>query len=47
MAYLVAGMIVFWLVTFVFVLTVLRRERKLEDEVELLRQTLHDQPQKK
>ena len=47
MWYLVAGMIVFWIVTFVFVLTVLRRERKLEDEVALLRQTLVDQPEKK
>jgi len=47
MTYLVAGMIVFWLVTFVFVLTVLRRERKLEEEVELLRQTMNDQAQKK
>ena len=47
MAYLVAGMIVFWLVTFFFVLTVLRRERKLEEEVELLRQTMNDQTQKK
>jgi CcmD family protein len=46
MAYLVAGMIVFWIVTFVFVLSVLRRERKLEQEVELLRQTMSDQPQK-
>ena len=47
MAFLTAGMIVFWLVTFVFVLTVLRRERKLEEEVELLRQTMNDQTQKK
>ena len=47
MAYLEAGMIVLWLVTFVFVLTVLRRERKLEEEVELLRQTMNDQTQKK
>ena len=47
MAYLVAGMIVFWLVTFVFVLTVLRRERKLAEEIELLRQTLNDQSQEK
>jgi hypothetical protein len=46
MAYLAAGMLVFWIVTFIFVLSVLRRERKLEDEVELLRQTLNDQPQK-
>lgn len=46
MAFLTAGMIVFWLVTFVFVLTILRRERKLEEEVELLRQTLSDQPRK-
>ena len=47
MAYLVAGMIVFLLVTFFFVLTVLRRERKLAEEVELLRQTMNDQTQKK
>jgi hypothetical protein len=47
MWYLAAGMIVFWIVTFVFVLTVLRRERKLEDEVALLRQTMGDQPEKK
>lgn len=47
MAYLAAGMIVFWIVTFVFVFSVLRRERKLEAEVDLLRQTLADQPQQK
>lgn len=46
MTYLAAGMLVFWIVTFVFVLTVLRRERKLEDEVELLRQTMSDQAHK-
>ena len=40
MAYLLAGMIVFWITTFVFVLSVMRRERKLEEEVDVLRATL-------
>jgi hypothetical protein len=42
MIYLAAGMFVFWLVTFLFVITVLRRQRKLEEDVAALREALQD-----
>lgn len=40
MAFLTAGMIVFWLVTFVFVISVMRRQRKLEEELEVLEEVM-------
>lgn len=45
MIYLAAGMFVFWLMTFVFVITVLRRERKLEEDVAALRELMQDTTQ--
>ena len=44
MAFLFAGMVVFWITTFIFVISVLRRERKLEEEVSVLRQSIEDAP---
>jgi Flp pilus assembly protein TadB len=40
MIYLVAAMVVFWITTFVFVFSVMRRERRLEMEVEALRDAM-------
>ena len=45
MTYLVAGMFVFWLLTFVFVISVLRRERKLEEDVAALRELMQETAQ--
>lgn len=42
MIYLVAGMIIFWAATFLFVWSISRRQRKLEEEVAVL-QELVDQ----
>ncbi|MFN2169570.1 MAG: CcmD family protein [Anaerolineae bacterium] len=42
MGYLAAGMIVFWLTTFVFVLSVVRRQRSLEEELRVLRDTVDE-----
>ena len=42
MAFLTAGMIVFWAVTFVFVFSVMRRQRKLEDELAALRSAMDE-----
>lgn len=43
MAFLAAGMIVFWGCTFVLVLTMARRERRLEEELEVLKDTIEEQ----
>ena len=43
MTFLAAGMIVFWAVTFIFVLSLARRERRLEEELDLLRETLDEE----
>ena len=40
MAFLAAGMIVFWITTFVFVFSIMRRERRLEEEVAMLREVV-------
>lgn len=46
MIYLAAGMFVFWLMTFAFVITVLRRQRKLEDDVAVLREQWQETAQR-
>lgn len=38
LSYLAAGYAVFWIVTFVFVYTLVSRQRNLEKEVQLLEQ---------
>ncbi|MCS6844652.1 MAG: CcmD family protein [Caldilineales bacterium] len=43
MFYLTLGMIIFWAVTFVFVFSVMRRQRRLEAEVEALREALREE----
>jgi hypothetical protein len=45
LAYLVAGYIVFWLVTFVFVISLVARTRNLEKDIEVLK-TLMEEEQK-
>jgi CcmD family protein len=40
MIFLVAGMIVFWLATFLFVWSISRRQRKLEEELIVLREVV-------
>lgn len=40
MAFLTAGMMVFWLANFIFVISVMRRQRSLEEELEVLRELL-------
>jgi CcmD family protein len=42
MVYLVVGMIVFWLMTFLFVWSISRRQRKLEEEVQVLSEVVQD-----
>ncbi len=42
MAFLVAGMMVFWLFTFFFVWSISRRQRKLEEEVQVLSEVVQD-----
>ena len=42
MIYLVAGMIIFWLVTFLFVWSISRRQHKLEEEVQVLSEVVQD-----
>ena len=46
MAYLAAGMIVFWITTFVFVFSIVRRQRKLQDEIALLQEMSRDEAAK-
>lgn len=45
MSYLIAAMVVFWITTFVFVFSVMRRQRKLELEIEALRDVLQEPAQ--
>jgi CcmD family protein len=40
MIYLVAGMIIFWIATFVFVWSISRRQHKLEEEVAVLQEVV-------
>ncbi len=42
MVYLAAGMIVFWLATFLFVWSISRRQHKLEQEVQVLSEVVQD-----
>jgi CcmD family protein len=42
MIYLAAGYAVFWLVTFVFIYTMVNRQRNLQKEVEMLEQLTQD-----
>lgn len=42
MIYLVAGMIIFWIATFAFVWSISRRQRHLEEEVQVLREVVQD-----
>ncbi len=42
MAFLTAGMIVFWLTTFVFVISVMRRQSSLEQDLEVLRTLINE-----
>ena len=44
MIYIVAGMIVFWAATFLFVWSIARRQRQLEDEVMVLREVVSEKP---
>jgi CcmD family protein len=43
MIYLAAGYAVFWLVTFVFVYSIVGRQRSLEKEVQVLEQLLQEE----
>ena len=43
MIYMAAGYAVFWLVTFVFVYSIVGRQRNLEKEVQVLEQLLHEE----
>ena len=43
MIYLAAGYAVFWLVTFVFVYSIVGRQRNLEKEVQVLEQLLREE----
>ncbi len=40
MIYLVAGMIIFWVATFLFVWSISRRQHKLEEEVAVLHEVV-------
>lgn len=46
MVYIAAGMIVFWAATFLFVWSISRRQHKLEEEVQVLREVVQDPPSK-
>lgn len=43
MIYMAAGYAVFWLVTFVFIYSMISRQRNLEKEVQVLEQLLHEE----
>jgi CcmD family protein len=43
MIYLAAGYAVFWLVTFVFIYSIVGRQRNLEKEVQVLEQLLQEE----
>lgn len=40
MIYLAAGMVIFWLATFLFVWSISRRQHKLEEELSVLREVV-------
>jgi hypothetical protein len=42
MVFLTGAMIVFWLVTFVFVILTMRRTRQLADEVDALQESVEE-----
>jgi uncharacterized membrane protein YciS (DUF1049 family) len=43
LVYLVAGYIVFWLVTFVFVISLVTRTRNLEKDIEVLKTLMEEE----
>lgn len=43
LTYLVAGYVVFWLVTFIFVISLVARTRNLEKDIEVLRSLLEEE----
>lgn len=43
LAYLVAGYIVFWLITFLFVISLVARTRNLEKDVQVLKTLMEEQ----
>lgn len=45
LSYLAAGYAVFWIVTFVFLYTLVSRQRNLEKEVQLLEQFVRSEPE--
>lgn len=47
LSYLAAGYAVFWIVTFVFVYTLVSRQRNLEKEVQLLEQFVRSETEQK
>lgn len=46
MNYLFAAYVVFWAVTFIFVFSLTRRQRSLEQEIEVLKRALEDRTEK-
>jgi CcmD family protein len=42
MTYMVAGYLIIWLVSFVLILSMVSRQRKIEQELALLRDALQD-----
>jgi len=47
MIYLAAGYVVFWLVSFVFIYSLVSRQRSLQKEVKMLEQLVQDEPELK
>jgi CcmD family protein len=47
MIYLAAGYAVFWLISFVFIYSLVSRQRSLQKEVKLLEQLMQDEPELK
>lgn len=43
LAYLVAGYIVFWLITFLFVISLVARTRNLEKDIQVLKTLMEEQ----
>lgn len=44
MTYMVAAYFVIWLASFAFILSMVRRQRNLQREIETLRELVHEQP---
>jgi CcmD family protein len=42
MTYMVAGYLIIWLASFVLILSMVSRQRKIEQELAILRETLRD-----